>query len=213
MSTQSGKRTANLKLTLSKRAVEALKPADKPFIAWDDKLTGLGVRIQPSGVRSYLVNYRAGGGGRRTANRRLVIGRHGRVTAEQTRRIAHETLGRVAAGEDPAAGRTRSRSNPTLREAFEEFLAIGPERKASTIETYRRTVYLDLAGWLDRSLDKISRKDVEQCFNRLTSGIGRVGANQAVTMPGALYRRQCVDVEGLHNPVAQWRAAALAKGH
>ena len=79
MSTQSGKRTANLKLTLNKRAVESLKPADKPFIAWDDKLTGFGLRVQPSGVRSYIVNYRAGAGGRKAANRRLVIGRHGRV--------------------------------------------------------------------------------------------------------------------------------------
>ncbi len=34
MSTQSsGKRTANLKLTLNKRSVKALKPEDKPFIA------------------------------------------------------------------------------------------------------------------------------------------------------------------------------------
>ena len=207
MSTKLGKRTANLKLTLNKRTVEGLKPADKPFIAWDDKLTGFGVRVQPSGVRSYLVNYRTDSGGRRAANRRLVIGRHGRVTAEQARRIAHETLGKVAAGEDPAEGRTRSRSVPTLREAFEEFLAVGPKRKASTLETYRRTVYIDLAGWLDRSLNTISRKDVEQCFNRLTAEIGWVGANSALTMLGALYRRQCVDVEGLHNPVAQWRAA------
>ena len=66
---------------------------------------------------------------------------------------------------------------------------------------------MDLAGWLDRSLNTISRKDVEQCFNRLTAEIGWVGANSALTMLGALYRRQCVDVEGLHNPVAQWRAA------
>ena len=44
-------------------------------------------------------------------------------------------------------------------------------------------------------------------FNRLTVEIGWVGANSAVTMLGALCRRQCVDVEGLHNPVAQWRAA------
>ena len=207
MSTQSGKRTANIKLTLNKRSVEALCPAEKPFIAWDDRLTGFGVRVQPSGVRSYLVNYRAEGGGRRAANRRLVIGRHGRVSAEQARRIAHETLGKVAAGEDPAEGRTRSRSVPTLREAFEDFLAAGPARKPRTLEVYRRTVYMDLEPWLDRSLNTISRKDVEQCFNRLTAGIGWVGANSAVTMLGALYRRQCVDVQGLHNPVAQWRAA------
>ena len=207
MSTQTGKRTAQIKLTLNKKSVDALKPSDKPFIAWDDRLTGFGVRVQPSGVRSYLVNYRAEGGGRRAANRRLVIGRHGRVTAEQARRIAHETLGKVAAGEDPAEGRTRSRSTPTLREAFEEFLSVGPARKPRTVEVYRRTVYHDLADWVDRSLNNISRKDVEQCFNRLTSEIGWVGANSAVTMMGALYRRQCVDVQGLHNPVAQWRAA------
>ena len=207
MSTQSGKRVAQRKITLNKRSVEALEPAAKPFIAWDDRLTGFGVRVQPSGVRSYLVNYRAEGGGRRAANRRLVIGRHGRVSAEQARRIAHETLGKVAAGEDPAEGRTRSRSTPTLREAFEEFLSVGPERKPRTVEVYRRTVYHDLVDWLDRSLNSISRKDVEQCFNRLTAEIGWVGANSAVTMLGALYRRQCVDVQGLHNPVAQWRAA------
>ena len=117
-------------------------------------------------MRSYLVNYRAEGGGRRAANRRLVIGRHGRVTAEQARRIAHETLGKVAAGEDPAEGRTRSRSTPTLREAFEEFLSVGPARKPRTVEVYRRTVYHDLADWVDRSLNNISRKDVEQCFTR-----------------------------------------------
>ena len=207
MSTQPGKRTAQIKLTLNKRSVEALRPAEKPFIAWDDRLTGFGVRVQPSGVRSYLVNYRAEGGGRRAANRRLVIGRHDRMSAEQARRIAHETLGKVAAGEDPAEGRTRSRSVPTLREAFEDFLAAGPARKPRTVEVYRRTVYLDLEPWLDRSLNTISRKDVEQCFNRLTAGIGWVGANSAVTMLGALYRRQCVAVQGLHNPVAQWRAA------
>ena len=207
MSTQSGKRVARLKLTLNKRSVEALRPGDKPFIAWDDRLTGFGVRVQPSGVRSYLVNYRAEGGGRRAANRRLVIGRHGRVTAEQARRMAQETLGKVAAGEDPAEGRTRSRSTPTLREAFEDFLSAGPARKPRTVAVYRRTVYHDLADWVDRSLNTISRKDVEQCFNRLTSEIGWVGANSALTMLGALYRRQCVDVPGLHNPVAQWRAA------
>ena len=105
MSTQSGKRTANLKITLNKRNVDALKPAEKPYIAWDDRVTGFGLRVQPSGVRSYLVNYRAGAGGRKAANRRLVLGRHGRVTADQARRMAQETLGKVAAGEDPAAGR------------------------------------------------------------------------------------------------------------
>ena len=207
MSTQSAKRTANVKLTLSKRAVDALKPADKPWIAWDNKLTGFGVRVQPSGIRSYIVNYRAGDGGRKAANRRIVIGRHGRITPEQARRNAQEILGRVATGEDPAVDRARSRAMPTLREAFEDYLAVGPARRKSTLDCYRSTVYRDLGACLDRPLDTISRKDVEQCFNRLTREAGWVQANNAVKMLRALYRRQCIDFEGLHNPVDQWRAA------
>ena len=207
MSTQPAKRTANVKLTLNKRAVDALKPANKPFIAWDDKLTGFGVRIQPSGTRSYIVNYRAGDGGRKAANRRIVIGRHGRITPEQARRNAQEILGRVAAGEDPAGDRARSRAIPTLREAFEDYLAVGPERKKSTLASYRSTVHRDLGPWIDRPLDTISRKDIEQCFNRLTREAGWVQANHAVKLLRALYRRQCIDFEGLHNPVDQWRAA------
>ena len=207
MSTQSAKRTANVKLTLNKRAVDALKPTNKPWIAWDDKLTGFGVRVQPSGTRSYIVNYRAGDGGRKAANRRIVVGRHGRITPEQARRNAQEILGRVAGGEDPAGDRARSRAMPTLREAFEDYLAVGPERKKSTLASYRSTVHRDLGPWIDRPLDTISRKDIEQCFNRLTREAGWVQANHAVKLLRALYRRQCIDFEGLHNPVDQWRAA------
>ena len=38
----SGKRVARVKLTIAKRAIDSFKPADKPWIAWDDKLTGFG---------------------------------------------------------------------------------------------------------------------------------------------------------------------------
>lgn len=57
MSARAGKRTAKVKLTLTERAVEALRPAARPWIAWDDRLTGFGVRVQPSGVKSFIVNH------------------------------------------------------------------------------------------------------------------------------------------------------------
>ena len=49
MPKHTGKRVALNKLTLTKRAVEAMEPADKPWIAWDDKLTGFGIQVHPSG--------------------------------------------------------------------------------------------------------------------------------------------------------------------
>ena len=45
MERNTAKRTAKVKLTLTKRTVETLEPADKPWIAWDDKLAGIGCRV------------------------------------------------------------------------------------------------------------------------------------------------------------------------
>ena len=122
MGQNSAKRVAKVKLTLTKRTVEALEPADKPWIAWDDKLVGFGVRVQPSGTRSFIVNYRAGEGGRKAPNKRVVVGRHGRVTPDQARRKAQELLGRVAGGGDPAAERADARALPTLGEVCDDYI-------------------------------------------------------------------------------------------
>ena len=203
----SAKLVARIRMTLTARTVDTLLPRDSPYIAWDDRLTGFGVRVHPSGLRSYLVNYRAGDRGRKAPNRRIVIGRHGLVTADQARRRAREILGRVALGEDPLADRARTRSIPTLRKAFENWLAVGPRRRDSTVASYRRTVHKDLGDWLERSLDEIDRSDVERRFQELTERPGWVQANAAMKLLGAIYRRPCLDFEELRNPVEHWRAA------
>ena len=109
MKTLTGKRTARVSLTLNKRNVEALEPADKPFIAWDDKLMGFGVRVQLSGIKSFLVNYRTGDGGRKAPNKRVVIGRFGRVAL--SRRLG------VASAQCHRAPRGRGALHPAHREA------------------------------------------------------------------------------------------------
>ena len=47
---------------LSKRAVDLAKPEPKRFTIWDVELKGFGLVVQPSGVKSYIVRYRIGGG-------------------------------------------------------------------------------------------------------------------------------------------------------
>ena len=200
------KRTAKVRLTLTKRTVEGLEPTAKPWIAWDNKLTGFGVRIQPSGTKSFLVNYRANGGGRHAANKRVVIGRFGRITPDQARRQAQELLGRVAAGDDPAGERARARGLPTLQEAFEDYLEANPSRAPVTVYIYRQNLRVNLSDWANRPVDAISRKDVEARFNHLTEEHGWSAANQTISMLRSIYRRPCVDHDKLRNPVELWLA-------
>ena len=202
----SAKLTARVKLTLTKRSVDALEPGGKPWIAWDDKLTGFGVRVHPTGAKSYVVNYRAGNGGRKAPNKRVVVGRVGRVTPDQARRLAQELLGRVAAGDDPAGERAEARSLPTLGEACEDYIASGHGRAASTERGYRRYAALYLSDWLSRPLDAITRRDMESRFRLLTERHGEMPANQCLSFLRSVYRRPCVDYEGLRNPVEQWLA-------
>ena len=201
------KKTARVRLTLTKRSVESLSPSAGPWIAWDDKLSGFGVRVQPSGTKSFLINYRADGGGRYSPNRRLVIGRFGRMTAAQARTRAQALLGRVAAGEDPAAQRAEARGLPTLGEAFEEFMKANPNRSANTNKVYRQNLRVNLPDWANRPLNAITRRDVETRFHRITERHGWAGANQTIKMLRTVYRRPCVDHEGLRNPVELWLAA------
>ena len=63
---------------ITKRAVDSLKAAPKDFFLWDDELPGFGVRVMPSGIKSYVVQYRVGGRTRRNAFSRV-----GTMTAEE----------------------------------------------------------------------------------------------------------------------------------
>ena len=116
-------------------------------------------------------------------------------------------LGRVAAGEDPAAKRAEARGLPTLGEAFEEYIAANPNRTERTNTLYRQNLRVNLSDWINRPLNAITRRDVENRFHRITNRHGWAGANQTMSMLRSVYRRPCVDHEGLRNPVELWLAA------
>ena len=206
MPTTSVKRTAKVKVILTRRTIEALKPGERPWIAWDAKLTGFGVRVQPTGTKSFIVNYRAGSGGRTAPNRRVVIGRADRMMPDQARRRARELLGRVAAGDDPGAERAEARGIPTLKEAFAEYLEANPYRKESTERLYRGQMRYCFGDWLPRPLDAIARRDVEARFLLVSKQHGRATGNHAISLLRSVYRRPCVDYDGLRNPVELWLA-------
>ena len=206
MDTSTGKRTAKVRTNLTKRTVEALKPAEKSWIAWDAKLTGFGVRIYPSGTKAFIVNYRSGDGGRKAPNKRIAIGRFGPVTADQARRKAQELLGKVAGGGDPAEDRAEARGMPSLGDVFEQYMTANPNRSKRTNELYRYEANRYLGDWLPRPLDSIGRADVEARFNGITADHGWSAANRAMSLLRSIYRRPCVDHDGLRNPVDLWLA-------
>ena len=73
-------------------------------------------------------------------------------------------------------------------------------------ELYRYEANRYLDGWLTRPLDTIGRADVETRFNGITADHGWSAANRAMSLLRSIYRRPCVDHDGLRNPVDLWLA-------
>lgn len=70
-------------IRISKRTVDAIGPCAKSHIVYDSDLKGFGVRVTPSGLKSYVVEYRPGAGGRGVAKKRITIGPAKTLTPEE----------------------------------------------------------------------------------------------------------------------------------
>ncbi|MCC6480101.1 MAG: integrase arm-type DNA-binding domain-containing protein [Sphingomonadaceae bacterium] len=104
---------------LTKTAIDALAiPAKGQAFLWDSELRGFGVRVIPSGLKAFVVQYRNEEG----RSRRIVIGRYGILTVEQARKQAILKLAAVVAGADPAEERAQSRAAITIREVCNWYL-------------------------------------------------------------------------------------------
>ena len=203
MDGNTGRRTAKLRTELTIPAIDGLEPAAKPWIAWDDKATGFGVRVQPTGAKSFIVNFRAGKGG---ALKRMVIARVGEMLPGQARQRARAIIERAARGENPDAARDAVLAMPMLEEVFEAYMAADEGRAPRTIQTYRYEMQRYLGDWLSRPLDSIDAEDVRDRFKRITDNHGWSAANRVISLLRSLYRKPCADIETLHNPVSLWLA-------
>ena len=58
---------------ITKRVVDAAQPRDVDHTIWDSEVRGFGLRVRPSGAKSFIVRYRAGSS-RKAPIRRYTIG-------------------------------------------------------------------------------------------------------------------------------------------
>lgn len=98
-----------------RRLAQRLRPEPEPdrirFI-WDVDLVGFGLRVMPSGIRTFILQCRTLAGRSVT----ITLGRADQVTAEQARRIAAEHLQTIQQDRDPAAELQAQRKQTSVQE-------------------------------------------------------------------------------------------------
>lgn len=107
---------------LTKRFIDGLEynaEAKQRDVRWDSDISGFGIRIYPSGKKSFVLSYRQAG-----TKRLFTIGQYGNITLEQARILAQKKMGEVADGKDPLLTRraTKKKHDWNVNRAGKEFL-------------------------------------------------------------------------------------------
>ena len=120
--------------SISKRTVDGLAVGDRDAVFWDRELSGFGVRVYPSGAKVYVVQTRALG-----KSKRVTLGRHGVISADQARRKAAMIIARIKAGEDLSPPSSVTVAKLTVADLAERYLKEHAEVhcKPRTKEAYR----------------------------------------------------------------------------
>jgi integrase len=170
--------TLTIMAKLNKRNVDDLSVRKgREAIIWDDELRGFGVRVKPSGAKSFLVQYRNARG----RSRRLTLGRSGVLTPDEARKLARKTLADVARGLDPVETRQIGRRALTLAELCREYLEAanaghvisrrGRAKKASTLKIDEGRVARHIIPLLGRRpISEVSSSDIRSFQRDVTVG-------------------------------------------
>ena len=122
---------------ITKRTVDALLPAERERILWDDDIKGFGVRVHPTGRKVYIVKYRHEG-----RSVKVTIGPHGPVTPAAARARAAEIVTLAKTGRDVAGKTPHTRGNATMAKLARRFMdEYAPAHlKPSTARLYRKII-------------------------------------------------------------------------
>ncbi len=146
---------------LTKRFIDSRQYGGGSDIWWDEKLPGFGMRVYPSGKKSFVLSYRNARGKKRL----LVLGLYGAdLTLDQARMKAVKERGRITEGIDPVADRKSQRLTAftpgmTFRAVLDSFIDKYAKPRQRTWRETERTLQVNCAGWLDRPLSTITDTD------------------------------------------------------
>ncbi|UPJ76172.1 integrase family protein [Bradyrhizobium sp. 187] len=174
--------------TITKTLVDGLEKQPAEYTIWDAKLPGFGVRVRPTGAKSFIIVYRAGTG--RTAPvRRLTLAAVGKIAPEAARTQAKILLGTVANGADPAAEKRANRPKRdrlTFDELAQLYLDQYAKVRKSSWKNDEGYLKKPRAKWKRRIAAEITDDDVAELLEEI-GATAPVGANRTQSILHTLF--------------------------
>lgn len=190
---------------LTKTLVNGLEIRDREYAVWDSECPGFGVRVLPSGRKSYFVMYRD----ERRRTKRQTLGAVDTKDVSSVRKEARQALADIERGVNPFMERKRLNGIPLLSDFWEVYLEqhARPTKAKSSVES-------DISLWRNRvqpefgktPLNEILRRDVSAWHKREKQN--PIAANRALMLLSRIMtlakEHEYVD----HNPCSDVRKNA-----
>lgn len=193
------------RVKLDKRTLDRLvhDPSEKNKYTtyWDAELRGFGVRVFPTGVKTFVLFYR-------TKDRRqrvMTLGRYGVLTPVQARELAVVRRTEVLYGKDPHEAKVLARQAGTFAELAATFMERNGSKRRSAAQTKMLVDKYLVPAWGNRTVPSITRKDAANLLHKLGTDNGQVVANRALELARSIFNRGHgwgLVAETLRNPVA-----------
>jgi integrase len=155
---------------LTKRVIDSTKPGEERFILWDDALKGFGLLVLPSGVKSFIYDYRTTEG----RKRRATICKAGALTPDEARQKAEEMARQVKLeSRDPLAERIAAREALTVGEMLDAYLSSDAfaAKAESTQAIDRGRVERHIRPLLGKKFAHlVTAEDVQKAFRQIVEG-------------------------------------------
>jgi integrase len=193
---------------LTKKIVEALTGQ---LTRWDTdpKAKGFGVRVYPSGAKSFFLNYRLDG-----RERRYTIGDYPTWSVEAAREQAKELRKEIDKGHDPTGEKRERREAPTVQDLIDRYIEDHLPTKSGADE-WRIEDEKKMLGEIGHHLGKhtkiadIHGGDIQEMHRKISESIGRLGprrvrANRILAVCSKMFSLSLVPRAGENKP---WRNA------
>ncbi len=154
------------------------KTGNKADLRFDNDLRGFGIRVYPSGRKSFIVSYRNASG----TKKRHTIGDFGLFTTTNARRLAQDMLADVRRGTDPQMDRQEKRQENTFTELAERYLEYVKDRKRSYRDDAQRLRDHVLPTLGPKKLSEITLRQLQAIHTSVKKRLSPSTANRVAAL-------------------------------
>ncbi len=159
--------------------IKALKQKSERYEVWETNGKGFGLRVSPTGRKSWLFMYRFD-----TISRRMTLGTYPGLTLSEAHTAHAKAKEKLEKGIDPGAlhvqGKAEHRGAPTVKQLADEYIQKRSKTKKAWEEEKRILDKDVVPKWKNRKAKDIKRRDVLLLLDKIVERGSPIMANRTL---------------------------------